>query len=112
MFRMTAFKLIGLMVIAAVYAVASPVPLSSQNKDTERKWSIDERLPDSQACGVVLGQDGYLWLATVRHLVRFDGFRFMTVAMPAQSTVGRAVPVTPRNCAHYQDFLLDLVSSY
>jgi len=56
---------------------------------TARRWTLDDGLPDSQVCGVVPGQDGYLWLATVRHLVRFDSLRFTTVEMPQQSDVGR-----------------------
>ncbi len=64
-------------------------PPSLADAYTVRKWTLDDGLPDSQVCGVVPGQDGYLWLATARHLVRFDGLRFMTVALPAQAAVGR-----------------------
>jgi len=56
---------------------------------TVRRWTLDDGLPDSQVCGVIPGHDGYLWLATVRHLVRFDSQRFMTVEMPPQADVGR-----------------------
>jgi signal transduction histidine kinase len=56
---------------------------------TVRKWTLDDGLPDSQVCGVVAGQDGYLWLATARNLVRFDGQRFVTIPLPPQASVGR-----------------------
>lgn len=56
---------------------------------TVRRWTLDDGLPDSQVCGVAAGRDGYLWLATARYLVRFDGLRFLSVAMPSQSSVGR-----------------------
>jgi signal transduction histidine kinase/ligand-binding sensor domain-containing protein len=68
---------------------ALPAPTDPAAAYTVRRWTLDDGLPDSQVCGVVPGQDGYLWLATVRHLVRFDSLRFTTVEMPPQSDVGR-----------------------
>ena len=59
------------------------------NGYTVRRWTLDDGLPDSQTCGVVCGRDGYLWLATARFLVRFDGMNFMPVAMSAQTSGGR-----------------------
>ncbi|MDD4102783.1 MAG: two-component regulator propeller domain-containing protein [Kiritimatiellae bacterium] len=56
---------------------------------TVRQWTLDNGLPDSQVCGVVQGADGYLWLATARFLLRFDGRTFVNVALPAQTAVGR-----------------------
>lgn len=80
--------------LVAVLAVAargmeSLLPPDLARAYTVRKWTLDDGLPDSLVCGVVPGRDGYLWLATARYLVRFDGLRFVPVAMPAQSSVGR-----------------------
>lgn len=77
---------------------ARSAPPSLADAYTVRKWTLDDGLPDSQVCGVVPGQDGYLWLATARHLVRFDGLRFMTVALPAQSAVGRNEGIFQDSC--------------
>ncbi len=55
---------------------------------TVRCWTLDDGLPDSRLCGVAQSADGYLWLATAHDLVRFDGLRFTTVALPPQSFVG------------------------
>lgn len=65
------------------------LPPSLAPEYTLRRWTLDDGLPDSLVCGVAPGLDGYLWLATARYLVRFDGLRFQTVAMPEQASVGR-----------------------
>lgn len=60
----------------------SLLPPGLADSFTMRRWSLDEGLPDSLVCGVVPGVNGYLWLATARYLVRFDGLRFMPVPAP------------------------------
>lgn len=77
---------IGLLLLPVA---ARPAPSAAASAYTVRKWTLDDGLPDSHVCGVVSGRDGYMWLATVRHLVRFDSRRFMIVEMPPQSAVGR-----------------------
>ena len=67
----------------------SLLPPDFAGEYTVRKWTLDDGLPDSLVCGVVPGRDGYLWLATARFLVRFDGLRFLPVTMPAQASAGR-----------------------
>ena len=52
---------------------------------TARRWTLDDGLPDSTVCGVAAGCDGYLWLATARCLVRFDGLHFFAVEVPVAS---------------------------
>jgi signal transduction histidine kinase/ligand-binding sensor domain-containing protein len=74
---------------ATARGLESLLPPDLERAYTVRKWTLDDGLPDSQVCGVVPGRDGYLWLTTARHLIRFDGLHFLTVAMPAQSAVGR-----------------------
>jgi len=39
-------------------------------------WTADDGLPQNTVYGIVQTQDGYLWLATVDGLARFDGARF------------------------------------
>jgi len=50
-----------------------------------RRWTLDDGLPDSLVCGVAPGADGYLWLATARYLVRFDGRCFVPIAAPVST---------------------------
>jgi signal transduction histidine kinase/ligand-binding sensor domain-containing protein len=40
------------------------------------QWTADNGLPQNSIFGIVQTQDGYLWLATVDGLARFDGARF------------------------------------
>jgi signal transduction histidine kinase/ligand-binding sensor domain-containing protein len=40
------------------------------------QWTADDGLPQNSVFGIVQTSDGYLWLATVDGLARFDGARF------------------------------------
>ena len=42
-----------------------------------RNWDVDDGLPSARIYAVVRTSDGYLWLATHKGLVRFDGIRFV-----------------------------------
>ncbi len=39
-------------------------------------WTADNGLPQNSVYGIVQADDGYLWLATLDGLARFDGVRF------------------------------------
>src|SRR5262245_50525298 len=39
-------------------------------------WTADNGLPQNNVRAIVQTRDGYLWLATLDGLVRFDGVRF------------------------------------
>jgi ligand-binding sensor domain-containing protein/signal transduction histidine kinase len=43
---------------------------------TVQSWSNEEGLPQSSVISVIQTQDGYLWLGTLKGLVRFDGTHF------------------------------------
>jgi ligand-binding sensor domain-containing protein len=40
------------------------------------QWTADAGLPHSNVRGIVQTPDGYLWVATLNGLARFDGVRF------------------------------------
>ena len=40
------------------------------------RWTADDGLPQNSVYGIVQTKDGYLWLATLDGLARFDGVRF------------------------------------
>jgi hypothetical protein len=40
------------------------------------QWTADDGLPQNSVYGIVQTKDGYLWLATLDGLARFDGVRF------------------------------------
>lgn len=48
-------------------------------------WTVEERLPSSPLVGVVQSADGYLWLASRTHLIRFNGVEFLEVEVPAEA---------------------------
>ena len=43
-----------------------------------RNWDLDDGLPSARINAVARTADGYLWLATHKGVVRFDGTRFVT----------------------------------
>ncbi len=51
---------------------------SSSGPWLSRTWQTDEGLPDNNVTGVVQTGDGYLWVATLGGLVRFNGEGFET----------------------------------
>ena len=57
---------------------------------TVRRWAAEDGLPETTVTAVQLGADGFLWCTTPRHVVRFDGVRFVE-ATPA--TAVQPVPV-------------------
>ena len=42
-----------------------------------RSWELTEGLPDNHVSSIARSADGYLWIATLSGLVRFDGERFV-----------------------------------
>ena len=43
-----------------------------------RTWEIEDGLPSNRVLGIAQTPDGYLWLATLGGVTRFDGVRFTT----------------------------------
>jgi PAS domain S-box-containing protein len=68
--------------IAVVLALALPVsalaldPARSVSQYARDDWRVSDGLPDGDILCIRQTRDGYLWLATQRGLVRFDGVRF------------------------------------
>ena len=66
------------LVLAALYlllacAISPRLGLAQYRFD---QWTADDGLPQNSIFGIVQTRDGYLWLATVDGLARFDGARF------------------------------------
>ena len=43
-----------------------------------KQWTLDEGLPQNSVYDITQTKDGYLWIATMGGLVRFDGYQFVT----------------------------------
>jgi len=46
------------------------------------RWAVEDGLPEADVTAIQQGADGFLWCATPRHVVRFDGLRFVEAAPP------------------------------
>jgi signal transduction histidine kinase/ligand-binding sensor domain-containing protein len=55
---------------------AQAAPLSIEEEYTVRRWGVEEGLPEGTVTSVAQMNDGFLWLTTPRHVVRFDGLVF------------------------------------
>jgi signal transduction histidine kinase/ligand-binding sensor domain-containing protein len=68
------------------FCVPNPASALDPNKSISqyihRKWAADNGFLGGQVYAISQSGDGYLWLATERGLVRFDGFRFTLVHRP------------------------------
>ena len=62
-------------------ARAEPPPSSAPNSLLDdyalRQWTVEDGLPERAVQCVEEGPDGFFWVATFRHLLRFDGIRFV-----------------------------------
>ena len=57
----------------------------------DRAWQTDDGLPDNGVSGVVQSADGFLWVATLGGLVRFDGESFQEFSPPLVAGVPNRV---------------------
>jgi len=62
--------LVSVLFIFAASAIAGSAQYGYQ------VWTVDNGLPQNGVRGITQTQDGYLWIATMGGLVRFDGLRF------------------------------------
>src|SRR5436190_5333537 len=56
-----------------------------------RSWSADNSLLTDNISDLGQGKDDYLWLATYRGVLRFDGLRFVAMPIPELPLGGRTV---------------------
>lgn len=47
---------------------------------TARRWGVEDGLPEGIVTSVVQFPDGFIWLTTPRHVIRFDGVEFLPCA--------------------------------
>lgn len=54
---------------------------------SSRVWLTEEGLPENRVVGMAQASDGYLWVATLAGVVRFDGVRFLNFESPAHQSL-------------------------
>ena len=62
--------------LVAVVSTQAAEPVRVDNSYSARVWITDDGLPENRIVGVAQATDGYLWVATLAGVVRFDGVRF------------------------------------
>lgn len=62
----------------AFFAQAFPMPI--EEGYVVRRWGVEDGLPEGIITSVAQFPDGFMWLTTPRHLVRFDGIEFVALA--------------------------------
>ncbi len=79
---------LSLLSAAAAHAAASS---HLDDRYFLRTWRRSDGLPGNSVYAIAQSEDGYLWVGTEKGLVRFDGHRFTSIAMPQPT--GRCVMV-------------------
>ena len=87
--------------VVLIGGLAQPAgALDGEDKDSlanlwlTRTWQTDEGLPGNNVTGVAQAIDGYLWVATLGGLMRFDGERFEEVSTTHLPRVPNRVVLT------------------
>jgi len=62
-------------------AAAAPQPIKDEY--TVRRWGVEDGLPEGTVTAIEIFSDGFLWLTTPRHIVRFDGAEFVPLPQEA-----------------------------
>jgi signal transduction histidine kinase/ligand-binding sensor domain-containing protein len=73
----TTFRGLRGAVEAVLVALLCVPPLLAQPQYGTRTWGADQGLPQNEARGICQTPEGYLWIATLDGLARFDGVRFV-----------------------------------
>lgn len=61
------------------FLAAEPAETPLLERYVLRRWSVEQGLPERAVLDIIQAPDGYLWVATPRHVLRFDGLRFTTM---------------------------------
>ena len=66
----------GLLFFAALLVISTAAAAETHAQYQIKSWTTDDGLPQNTVSSIVQARDGYLWLATLDGLVRYDGVRF------------------------------------
>ncbi len=70
-------------------------PASSLNRYLVDKWQMADGFPSDEITSIAQAGDGYLWFATSKGLVRFDGQKFAIVSFAEQKQIAPRKTATP-----------------
>lgn len=81
---MVPFARLQLWILAGLFVAAAPSCLADDDSPSlfARVWRSHDGLPGNEVTGIAQDGSGYLWIACLNHLARFDGVRFQTISLP------------------------------
>lgn len=68
-------RVIAFFLAAWASAYAQPI----EDAYTARRWGVEDGLPERIVTSITQFPDGFVWLTTPRHVVRFDGVEFVAI---------------------------------
>ena len=77
----TRWTLIGIVLAAFVTDARALDPNRLPAQYVREQWTTEPRFPGGVVNGIAQTTDGYLWIATDKGLIRFDGFNFRPVSL-------------------------------
>jgi signal transduction histidine kinase/ligand-binding sensor domain-containing protein len=113
----------ALCILCLLCGLVASSPAWSQYRSTQ--WTADSGLPQNSVRGIVEGADGYIWVATLNGLAKFDGIRFTVfdksntpgissnrfTAMSPGSAGELWLPSEDGNLVHYHGGLFDTIGA-
>lgn len=76
MFPRPKLCIIAALLACMLHLTAESTEVTTSDNWLVRTWQTDRGLPDNNITGIAQTADGYLWVATLGGLIRFDGARF------------------------------------
>jgi ligand-binding sensor domain-containing protein/signal transduction histidine kinase len=77
---------LGSVVRPAAQGPGAPALSSSAHHYLVDRWTVEDGLPNNSLSAVMSGRDGYLWVASLAGVWRFDGVRFTPIPVTLPSS--------------------------
>jgi PAS domain S-box-containing protein len=90
--KQTRWTLVGIVLAGLVTDARALDPNRLPEQYVREQWTTETGFPGGSVNGIAQTADGYLWIATDRGLIRFDGFNFRPVSFTPVAA-GSNVPV-------------------
>src|ERR1022692_4137157 len=68
-----------LLLLGSASAAHSQTHAVAPQRYSVDRWTIEDGLPNNTLADLMVARDGYLWIATLAGMQRFDGVRFTTI---------------------------------
>jgi ligand-binding sensor domain-containing protein/signal transduction histidine kinase len=84
------FAKVGLALACCAHLAFAIDPDRTMSQYIHDSWGVERGFPNEAVTAIAQSRDGYLWIATDKSLIRFDGLNFerVTQAAPAAFTIG------------------------